>query len=70
LQSSRILIFIKFNSRFKSKGSPLDLGHFEKEQELEFPTQKWKFLFSSETVKAATTVCAKQVPVDEITRQQ
>jgi hypothetical protein len=66
VQSSGNLIFIEFNSRFPTKGSPLDLSHIEKEQELEFPSQKRKFLFSSKTLKA-TIVCAKQIPVDEVT---
>jgi hypothetical protein len=46
MQSSN-LISIEFNSRFPTKGSPLDLGDNEKEQELEFPPQKWKFFFSN-----------------------
>jgi len=66
VQSSGNLIFIEFNSRFTTKGSPLDLSHIEKEQELEFPSQKWKFIFSSKTLKTAI-VCAKQTPVNEVT---
>jgi hypothetical protein len=31
VQSSGNLIFIEFNSRFATKGSPLDLSHIEKE---------------------------------------